>query len=258
MRKTLFFIYLFFLILHIPAQAALYVDGTCTTDKRHFDAEFSYDYYRDAQNYYDLETGEYIQDASKEQYATFYLSYGILDNWDVGLTVPYVFLETNSTDKVTDGLSDVVIETKYRLWEEKNILPSYALYFDVKVPSANKDRGLSSGEYDFTINNIFTKNIGKNTFDFNLGYVFIGEKGISDIFYYVFDVTRYLTEKLYLCAELYGDTMFKNKFDDNTFCAAISFGCDFNKLINLESGVGFGISKASPDYQLSTTLTFTF
>lgn len=250
--------FLFLSIFNVVAQASLYVDGTSTTDKRHFYAEFSYDYYRDVENFYDVSSGGIIKNASKEQDATFYLSYGLTDNWDVGITVPYIFLESNSSDKMIDGLSDIVLETKYRLWEEQRILPSYAFYFDVKFPSANKNRGLGSGDYDFSINNIFTKNIGKNTFDFNLGYIFIGGEDVSNIMYCVFDITRYLTEKFYACGEIYADTMFKKKFDDNTLCTAFSFGYDFNETVNLEAGVGLGISKSSPDYQLSTTLSFTF
>lgn len=258
MKRALLFICMFIFVLHMPAQGSLYVDDTSTTDKRHFYAEFSYDYYRDAENFYDLDTGGYIKDASKEQDVTFYLSYGLMDNWDVGLTVPYVFLESNSLEKMTSGFCDMVLETKYRLWEENGVLPSYAFYFDIKFPSANKKKELGSGAYDFTINNIFTKNIGKNILDFNLGYVFIGQDGVSNIMYYVFDITRYLTEKFYVCTEIYGDTAFKKKFDDNTLCTAFSMGYDFNKIINLEAGVGIGISKSSPDYQLSTTLSLYF
>lgn len=257
MRKTLPSIGLFLFAFTISAQASIYVDDTYTTDKKHFYTEFSYDYYKNAEDFYDLETGEYLENISKEQYASIYFSYGILDNWDAGFTIPYVFIDGNSMN-TTNGFNDIVIETKYRLWDEGRLMPSFALYFDVKLPSANQDRGLGSGEYDFTISSIFTKNIGKETFDFNLGYVFIQESGVRDIMYYAFDITHSLTEKLYLCAEIYGDTNFQGRFNDNTLCSGISLGYNFSALVNLEIGAGVGISKASPDYQLSSTLSFTF
>ena len=236
-------------------QAALFIDDTSTTDKGHTELEFRLDYYRDVEKEFDTEIEEDVKEASKEWDTTAYLSYGLANNWDIGITLPYQFLD-DSEGKV-NGFSDLVIESKYRFWEEGQILPSYAFYLDLKTDSANEYKRLGTGKKDYTINNIFTKNIGSNVFDLNLGYVFVCGKP-EDILFYSFDIARDLTQKLNLCAELYGETVFKRDFDENVFIGALSLSYQINKILSVELGYGAGISKASPDYQISNKLTFSF
>ncbi len=257
MRKAfVIFLTIFFCAQFSRSYAALFIDDIYTTDKGHWDIEFTADYYRDVETGFDLESGENIKPASRELDVSAYFSYGLLDNLDVGLTVPYEFI--NGSDGKVNGFSDILIETKCRLREESRVLPGYALYFDVKPPSADKSDGIGTGRFDLSVNNIFTKNIGDNVFDLNLGYIFTLAKGEDNAFFYCFDIGRSLTEKLGICAEIYGENIFKGDFDDNIFIGALTLSYEFNKNVSFEvSGAG-GISKASPDYQLSSTLSFAF
>lgn len=238
------------------SEAGLYIDDVYTTDKGHLDIDFSLDYYRDIEKQFDDESAQTIKVDSKETDINVYASYGLADNWDIGITIPYLFLEDTISDKI-NGFSDIVIESKYRFCNESEILPGFAFYFDLKTDSANKDKGLGSGKLDYTLNNIFTKSIGDNVFDLNLGCIFVGGKD-DDLFFYSFDASRDLINKLSLCAEIYGETDFKGDFDNNIFIYALSLKYKINNQLSFETGVGFGVSEASPDYQFSNTLTFTF
>ena len=253
---TLTLVFLFFSLMPGQSEAALYIDDTFTTDKGHFELEYSVDYYKDIEREYDPETEEDNKIVSKETDLSIYSSCGLADNWDVGVTVPYQFLDDSSLGKIS-GFSDIVVESKYRLRNESKILPSFALYFDLKTDSANEDRSLGTGKKDYTLNNIFTKTIGEIVLDLNLGYIFVGGKP-DDVFFYSLDLARGLTEKIGICTEIYGETTFEGNFDQNIFCAALSLDYQLNKMVCLESGVGIGISKASPDYQFSSTITFSF
>jgi|GEM_PF-1365965 len=257
-KKRYYFLVLglfFFLNFSFSAQAAIFVDDIYTTDKGHFDLELSCDYYKDVEKEYDPEAEEHIKTKTKETDLNFYLSYGLLSNWDVGVTIPYIFLDDSEFGK-NDGLSDITIETKYRFWEEKNFLPGFALYLDFKTDSGDDDKGLGTGKREYTINNIFTKTFGKNVVDLNLGYIFIEKE--DDAFFCILDYARTLTDKLNLCLELYGETNFSGDFDDNIFISAFSFSYQLNERISFEFGPAFGISQASPDYQISAKLTLTF
>lgn len=252
--KSLIFALWFLATAHY-SQAALFIDDTYTTDKGHIWLEFCLDYYRDVEKEFHAGIGENIKTASKEWDTGVYLSYGLANNWDVGITLPYQFLD-DSEGKV-NGLSDLIIESKYRFWQESKILPSYAFYLDLKTDSANEDKRLGTGKKDYTINNIFTKNIGSNVFDLNLGYIFVGGEP-DDIFFYSFDIARNLTERMNLCAEIYGESDFKGSFEENIFVTALSLGYQINEIVSFESGVGIGISQASPDYQISSAVAFSF
>ena len=252
----MFFI-LFFMAIATRSDAALYIDDTYTTTKGHFETEFSVDYYKDIEKEYDPETEEYTKNIFKMTELSIYTSYGLTENWDVGVTCPYQFLNDSSEGEV-NGFSDIVLESKYRIWNEYKFLPSFALYFDLKTDSANDDKFLGTGKKDYTVNNIFTKYIGNNAFDLNLGYIFVGGQTDDDLFFYSFDFNRNLTDKVGICSEIYGETDFKGDFDANIFCWALSLSYQINKIISFESGVGIGISEASPDYQFSNSLTISF
>lgn len=246
--------FLFFVMRH--SRAALYSDDTSTTKRSHSEVEFSLDYYKDVEKEYDPETDEYDKEVSKEKKITATLYYGLTDNSEIGLAIPYKFMDGTSSGEVS-GFSDIIIGAKYRLWEEGNYLPSFAFSLDLKTNSANKDKGLGTGEKDLSLNNIFTKTMAKIAMDLNLGYTFVGD-GSDDIFFYSLDLSRDLTKKISLCNEIYGETTLKEDFDKNIFCWGLSLSYEVNKIISLESGVGIGISKASPDYQLSNKITFNF
>ena len=252
----LIIIFSYFFIFSNCSYAALFIDDTFTTDKGHFSLEFSVDYYKDIEKEFDPDAEEYIRTVSKEWVITNSIAYGLTDNWEIEVVVPYKFLDSTSTGQ-TDGPCDVIINTKYRFWEEKRFLPSFALYLDLKTDTGNDDKSLGTGKKNYSVNNIFTKTLGNNIFDLNLGYTFM-EGDTDDILFYSFDVARDLTDKLNICSEIYGETTFRGNFDKNIFVWALSLGYQLNKMICLESGVGVGISKASPDLQISTTVTFSF
>lgn len=248
-----------FLLVVVPAgylEAALYIDDTSTTDKGHFNLEFILDYYKDIEREFDPEVEEYNKTISKELALTSRLSYGLQNNWEIGVTTPYRFLDDTDFGKV-NGFADMIIDTKYRIFEEKNFFPSFALYFDLKTKTGNEDKSLGTGEKNFSVNNIFTKCIGKNIFDLNSGYTFVGGKP-DNIFFYAFDWTHNLTENLCVCNELYIETTLKESYDKGIFVYALSLSYQLSKMICLDSGVGIGISKASPGLQISTTATFNF
>jgi len=251
---SLIFAFWFLATAHY-SQAALFIDDTYTTDKGHIWLEFCLDYYRDAEKEFDTEIGEDITKVNKEWDTSVYLSYGLANNWDVGITLPYQFLD-DSGGKV-NGFSDLAIESKYRFWEEEKILPSYAIYLDLKTDSGDEGKRLGTGKKEYCVNNIFTKNIKNNVYDLNLGYIFI-EGRPDGIFFYAFDIARDLTDNLNLCAELYGETFLKEGLGENISIAALSLKYQINKILSVELGYGAGISKASPDYQISQKLTFSF
>jgi len=143
------------------------------------------------------------------------------------------------------------------LWDETDRYPSYALSFDYKLTNANKEKELGTGEQDYTLTNILTKGFGEYIFDLNLGYTFISGKE-DNIFIYAFDITKDLNEKISFCNEIYGENTLNRKFSDNILIFASSLDYQINKTISLESGVGIGITKASPDFQVSSTVTFSF
>lgn len=244
-----------FLIFAPCASALLFTDDTSTTDKHHFGLEFWTQYYKDAQYNYEDD----YNSTSRETKLCFYLLYGLAGNWDVGLTVPYGYLDYDARETKANGCQDIEIETKYRFFEETNLLPSFALYVDYITGSANDEKSLGSGDQDVWLNGIFSKTLTESLWlDLNLGYYFTGGKASDDAFIYSVGLTRGLLEKIYIYAEVYGEVEFERNFNDNVCIGALSVGYEINPQIFIKTGAAAGISDGANDLMFSGRISFSF
>lgn len=236
------------------AQAMLFTDDTWTTDKGHLEIEYWMHYYKDTQ--YDYESD--YKTRTRETKLYLYTLYGLTDNWDIGWTMPYGFLNYDRATK-HNGFMDIDIETKYRLLEETDSMPSFAVYLDYITSSANEDKSLGSGDQDLWINCILSKTLQDNLWlDLNLGYYFTGGKEANDVFIYAVALTHGFGERIYIYSELYGETEFEVNFNDNVCLGALSIGYEINPGLFLKIGAAAGISDGANDLQLAGRICFSF
>jgi len=247
MRVALLIIFCLFLVCPSLSFAArpLSVDDAGTVDKGEFE----------------LEAGlEYVNQQDKEVTLGFVLKTGILDNWDLGVELPYKFIDFQAGSK-TDGFDDMSITTKYNFFEETDALPALSVSFSLKTDSGNDDKSLGTGEQEYTINTILSKSLDTITIHFNIGYVIKDdstEENLRDVLTYGFALEYPLNEKFNLVGEINGENERRNKFDDNPMYGLIGFNYSLTESITYDLGVGFEISEASPDFNITTGLTFGF
>lgn len=236
------------------AQAMLFTDDTWTTEKGHFEVEYWTQYYKDTQYDYDSD----YKTRTRETKLYLYTLYGLADNWDIGMTIPYGYVNYDRETK-HNGFMDIEIETKFRLLEETNLMPSFALYLDYLTSSANDEKLLGSGDQDVWLNCIFSKTLKDNLWlDLNLGYYFTGGKGTDDAFLYALALTRGFAEKIYIYAEFYGEEEFEVNFNDNVCLGALSIGYEVNPCIFIKAGFAAGISDGANDLMFSGRISFSF
>lgn len=120
---------------------------------------------------YDKETVEGL--ATKEtggELATI-LSYGIIDNVDIILGLPYQWTKTKENGEVTsdvDGISDMSLEVKWMFYEKDGL--SFALKPGITLPIGDENKGLGNGKVSYGIVFITTKELEPWAFHLNLGY----------------------------------------------------------------------------------------
>ena len=213
------------------------------------------------ESHMEIESGfEYVKQTDEENNLNFVLKYGIIKNLDLGLEIPYKFIDFNEGDDV-DGIGDIIFSTKCHFLDEGKNLPALALSYSIKSKTGDKDKGLGSGEIDYSLNGIITKEIGDFTTHINFGYTFVGEpkeEDLDDIFSYSLAVEYPINENLNMLGEILGETTFDGDFDDNPFSGLIGFNYAFNETVFFDFGMGFQISQVSPDYQITTGLTLAF
>jgi hypothetical protein len=186
------------------------------------------------------------------------LSYGLSGRMDAGLGSGYLFLDPQEGKK-ENGFSDTEVKLKYRLIDEKDWRPAFAVTGTFKIPTASESKGLGSGQADFGINTIFTKNLSERwTFHLNLGYTFIGEDHVENELNYSLGCQFILTEKWALVGEIVAVNNLNGRKGDDPLSSLFGTYYLIRDNIIWDAGVEIGMSKAAPDFRLTTGLTFLF
>lgn len=102
------------------------------------------------------------------------LTYGLLDNLDIVLGVPYQSIKTREKGEEgwerrrASGFSDISLEAKWRFYDIEGF--SLALKQGITLPTGNERKGLGTGRVAYRFHLIVTKEIGPWAFHGNLGY----------------------------------------------------------------------------------------
>ncbi len=104
-------------------------------------------------------------------------SYGVYKNLEAGLSIQRTNTDLKGEAPVR-GFQDLHLFTKYRFVEEveKGYVPAMTFAFDLKIPTANRHKGLTTGRFDEGFLFIATKHFFPAAFDLNLGYTVVGRR----------------------------------------------------------------------------------
>jgi len=100
------------------------------------------------------------------------VAYGIIDMLEIGLGIQRVNHDPRG-ESPTRGFEDLHLLTKFSVIEETEVLPAATFSVDVSVPTANKAKGLSTGNSDQAFTFIMSKFDGLTGFHLNLGYLLV-------------------------------------------------------------------------------------
>ncbi|MCX8027614.1 MAG: transporter, partial [Thermodesulfovibrionales bacterium] len=170
---TLFLVLAFLLVTnHVYAGHPLTTDDAGTMGKGRFDIEAHSKFIFDKRS----DNGSEIKTKAGEFSLVF--PYGLIDDIDVALTIPYQWGRVK-VDGITTydekGLSDFTIETKWRFYKSDNGL-SLAIKPSITLPVGDDKKGLGVGKATYGLLFIATKEIQSCAFHLNLGYTYNDNK----------------------------------------------------------------------------------
>jgi hypothetical protein len=236
---------LLFLSSSAFAARPLTTDDAYTVEKSKIQLEAGFDFAR--QDNHDKEFGPAMT-----------LTYGLFERMDVGVGSAYLFVNPAEGEK-ENGFGDTALKIKYRLVDQKEWIPSFAVSGTLKIPTASESKGLGSGKTDFNLNTIFTWNLSKRwQLHGNLGYTFIGEHEANNEFNYSAAVQFVLLEKFALVGEIVGVNNFNGHKSDDPVSGLVGIQYTLSDNFVLDAGVEIGMNRAAPDFRLTTGLTFFF
>lgn len=189
------------------------------------------------------------------------LSYGISENADVILAVPYLWsrVEEDGGGTATEnGISDVAVELKWRFYEKDGL--SFALKPGLSLPTGDEAKGLGAGRMAYNLFFITTKVLEPLTFDLNLAYTRnqnkIDER--KDIWYASLAIELPVTKKMLLI----GNAGFQTNTDKTSasspafILGGINYAVTDDFSFNL--GVKGALNESETDYAILAGIAWRF
>jgi hypothetical protein len=249
-KKTLLYLILvplasFLSFSSVSAERPLTTDHAETVEKGNIELEVGFD-------------GSRQDNHDREFHPTLTLVFGLIDKLEFAIETGYFFLHPEEGKK-ENGLGDTELKLKYQLVDEKEWIPAFAMSGILKLPTASESEGLGSGQTDFEMNAIFTKVFTKRwCFHFNLGYTFIGEDHADNELSYSLAARFLVTEKWAWVGEMVGRNNLNGRKGDDPLSSLVGTYYSFNDSITWDAAIEIGMSKAAPDFRITTGLTLLF
>lgn len=153
------------------AAHPLVTDDTGTQGKGKFQLEVNSEFTYDKERVFDEDAGEHVTEKTTGGELATVLSYGITDNLDIVLGLPYQWNKVKkggTAESDVDGISDISLEAKWRVFEQNGL--SFALKPGITLPTGDENKGLGNGRASYGLVFITTKKIEPWAFHLNIGY----------------------------------------------------------------------------------------
>ncbi len=246
MKQFLMAVSLMLSIFSLPAYAAhpLITDDTGTQGKGKFQIEVNAEHANDNGN--------------TETALGATLSAGVLDNVDIVIGAPYVFLsEKDDTGhrRHEDGISDLLLALKWRLYENEGL--SFALKPGVTLATGDADKGLGDSKSTYSLFFITTKELEPITLHLNLGYI-LNRSELRNIFHYSLAAEYAAAKSIKIVGNIGGETNPDRESNTHPFFALGGLIYKVTDSFDIDFGVKAGLNKAEPDYTLLAGIAFRF
>lgn len=186
------------------------------------------------------------------------LSAGLLDNLDLVIGAPYIFLsqedETGHRNH-EDGISDLSLAVKWRFYEHEGL--SFALKPGVTLSTGDEEKGLGDGKPTYSMFLITTKGLEPFTLHLNLGYI-ANRKEVRDIWHYSLAAEYAAAKSLKIVGNVGGETNPDRASSVHPLFALGGLIYKVTDSFDIDFGVKAGLNKAEPDYTLMAGMAFRF
>lgn len=251
------FLCLAMLLQSAPSFAAhpLISDDAGTQGTGNFQLELNGQYDWDREN----EGGVTIKTTGGQASST--LSYGVAENVDLVLSLPYLWVKTKEEDSTVydeNGIGDMVFETKWRFKETGGF--SFALKPGVIIPTGNDEKGLGAGQLGGQLFMVASKDLASFAFHANLGYIRNENKADErkDLWHASLASTWEAVKDLKLVANI---GMERNPDDDADDDPAFLIGgliYSIKENLDVDFGVKCGLTSSETDVSLMAGMALRF
>jgi hypothetical protein len=186
------------------------------------------------------------------------LTYGATHGLEFGLGIQRVNSDLKGEPPLR-GLEALHAAAKYNFLEE-SLWPALALAFDLKIPTANRRRGLTTGKWDQNLLFIATKHFSPVAVDLNVGYLIVdsprGEK-LKNRFFAGTALRYAVGDKYHVVGEIFGQSRAtrRDKHEVN-FQIGLQFRPDLP--VVFDAGVGRSLLRSGTRFHGTLGLTWLY
>ncbi|MBM4043488.1 MAG: transporter [Planctomycetes bacterium] len=195
------------------------------------------------------------------------LTYGLIPGLEAGIASGGVFhrvRETAESDsRRTTGFGDLALSTKWKAIHERDYIPAFSSALTVKFPTADDEKDHGTGERDYDITVILSKDIGGwFALHGNVGYTFVGvprDHDWNDVVHYGLAAERALSQRTTLVGEVFVSTALERRGQKNPVGFNVGLRHEVVRALTLDVGLGTAISgDRGPDAFLTVGFTWIF
>ena len=186
----------------------------------------------------------------RENVLLFVPIFGVTERIELSAEIPYLLHNHEGKERM-DGIGDTNLVGKFVLLEEKESRPALALKGVLKTKSGNEEKGLGSGDIDYSIVGAASKNFGTLTLHVMLGYTLVGADGddnVRDIYLYGLAADYSVTEKFHVVAEIAGNRHPDRAASEDPLSGLLGFTHQVAAKVILDGGVRYGFNNAAPKW----------
>jgi len=208
-------------------------------------------------------TGDYGQDDDTDLTYTAVTVKRYLEKGDITVTIPYLDISADGVtvvggeiEPIEDGgsgagLGDVIVKGRYYAIEQEGWIPFIDLVGSVKFPTADEDKGLGTGELDFTGMVEFARRLKDSRWIAlaETGYTLVGEPSGTDAdnrFLYSIGAAYEFDPKVTFSGYLDGRTAIFDGSEDPLSVLLIG-QYKYRPDLRLDTMLEIGLSDGSPD-----------
>ncbi len=186
--------------------------------------------------------------------------YGITERIELSAEIPYLFHYHDGEERM-EGIGDINLVGKFLLLEENEMRPALALKGAMKTKSGNKERGLGSGDIDYSVVGVVSKCFGTLALHGMFGYTFVGANGddnVRDIYLYGLAADYSVTEKFHIVTEIAGNQHPDRTASDDPRSGLLGFTHQIADKVILDGGVRYGFNDTVPKWNTTIGVSITF
>ena len=185
--------------------------------------------------------------------------YGLTENLELSVEIPYLHHRPAAVPS-EEGTGDISIVAKYLLIPGGTENQALVVKGVVKMDNGDYDKGLGSGDKDYSIVAALSETVGQLTGHAQIGYTWTGDKKDKRL-----DVTMYgaaldyaLSDFIHILAEVTAERHPDRLENENPLIALTGITYKFSDSLAVDAAYRWGLNDSAPDWSTSVGASITY